>query len=333
MNTKLFTIIIPTYNRCTMLEESLQILIPQVRRYKDDVRLYVSDNASTDGTKNMVEECLLGGNSDILLYFCQKENLGAQNNFRHAVNAVDSDYVCLLGDDDIVFPNFVETVITILKGNPDIGVLNYNVMSVNYNLQKAALRAKNILGLNPIIYPSGKEFIYEHLRIPSLVSSNVFHRQRFIDQIDKIPVGTYPGYDWMAVLYYSCLSYKCIFIGFPLLLQRYPVEQRWAVDAPWYTIYGIGHLFKDLDEEIPGLYSHWIKHLEEECCGMLDYYLHIVAKNKELYSERYEKMSPYLGVKGYKTKFELYLKYPEKIANTLISLMSYPRRIAKKLSF
>lgn len=307
---KLFTIIIPTYNRCEMLKESLEIAIPQVRKFKEDVSLYISDNASTDNTKDVVDK-YLKENQDVLSYYRHQENVGGQNNFRHAVRAVDSEYVCLLGDDDILFPNFVETIVNLLKENEEVGVINYNVMSVNYKLNNACLRERNIKKLSTTIYPSGKEFIYEHLRIPSLVSSNVFHRKQFIEQIDKIPVGTYPGYDWMAVLYNSCLSHKCIFVGWPLLLQRYPQEQRWAIDAPWFYIYGFGRLFKDLDSQIPGLYEHWIEHSHKENYGMMNYLLQIVSQNKELYKERFDIMRPYMGTQEYETLFRLHLYHSQ----------------------
>jgi len=41
MNTYLFTIIIPTYNRRKMLDESLQMVIPQARKLERDVHVYV----------------------------------------------------------------------------------------------------------------------------------------------------------------------------------------------------------------------------------------------------------------------------------------------------
>ena len=293
MDSKLITIVIPTYNRCAMLDESLQIAIPQVRRFKDDVHLYVSDNASTDDTQNVMKK-YIQDNTDIMTYFRQNENIGAQNNFRHAVNTVDSKYVCLIGDDDVLFPNYVETIVNVLRDHPDVGFVNYNVLSVHYDLKKAYLREKDVLSLYPIEYDSGKDFILEHLEVPSLVSSNVFNRRAFVENMDTDPVGTYPGYDWFAVLYKSFLTSKCIYIGLPLLLQRIPSEQRWGKDFAWFMIYGLGKLFRDLDANNPGLEERWTNSFYIQKRNFFKYVLRIMADNKDLYRERYHMMLPYI---------------------------------------
>ena len=56
MDNSLLTIIIPTYNRCNDLEICLSYVIPQVKQYKDKVHIYISDNASTDNTSNLVQK-------------------------------------------------------------------------------------------------------------------------------------------------------------------------------------------------------------------------------------------------------------------------------------
>lgn len=331
--TILFTIIIPTYNRCQMLEESLQIAIPQVRRYKDDVSLYVSDNASTDDTQAVVAK-YLQGNEDIMSYFRQPENIGGQRNFRHAVKAVNSKYVCLLGDDDVLFPNYVETIVELLKGYPDVGLINCNMMSVNYEHNHARLREVNIKGLSPVVYDSGKTFIYEHLEVPSHISSNVFKRSKFIDSMDSFAIGTYPGYDWFCTLYKSCLESKCIFIGYPLQIEREPLIQRWATDAPWYYIYGLGKMFKELDKDIEGIYSHWINYSHGAGYSILKYLLQIVNSNKVLYRERFEDMRPYMGTSEFEKLFWQNLhhssKYIEFVNSPLLFTYLHTKRIIKR---
>ena len=316
---KLLTIIIPTYNRCKMLEESLQMAIPQIRRFDNDVNLYVSDNASTDDTKSMVEK-YLQENEDILSYYRQPENVGSEKNFRHAVKAVNSKYVCLIGDDDVLFPNYVETILSLLNEYKEIGVINYNVMSVSYEYKNANLREKDIRGLSPVFYSTGKDFIYNHLEVPSLMSSNVFNRELFVREIDTISIGTYPGYDWLAVLYKSCLQKKCMFVNIPLLLSRTPLEQRWIVDAPWFHIYGLGKLFMDMDCYVPRLFDHWKEYSQTTNKGSLNYILKIISRNKDLYNERFETMRPYMCSKEYEKQFRLRLYH----SDTYIDFVNSP---------
>ena len=96
---KLLTIIIPSFNRCNQLIENVNLVMSQVLRHTDQVRLYISDNASTDGTFNEMKKCQdkypIG-----FSYYRQPENITASPNFNHAVHAVNSEYVYILGDDD-----------------------------------------------------------------------------------------------------------------------------------------------------------------------------------------------------------------------------------------
>lgn len=312
----LFTIVIPTYNRCEMLKESLEMVLPQVRKCKEDVRLFISDNSSTDGTQELVEH-YLQTNGDILQYHRQLENIGAQANFRYAVRNVQSKYVCLLGDDDVVFPNYVETVVEILRKHPDVGLVNYNVLTVDYSLNNARLRQADIMGIQPIVYESGRNLIYDHLEIPSLISSNVFKREAFVKVLDTISVGTYPGYDWFAALYKSCLNTKCVFIGLPILLQRMPSEQRWQKDSPWYVIYGLGKLFRELDVDIPGLQERWGLSFYVNRQSWYKFELGMMSKHKELYRDRYDKMLEYISRSDSRKTFRLYMKYSTSYAEFL----------------
>lgn len=100
---KLLTIIIPTYNRCREVKENIEITLPQILEHKDKVRLYISDNASTDDTEKMIEK-YTDQYPDLVFYYRQPKNITASPNFNHAVHAVNSDYVHILGDDDLLMP-------------------------------------------------------------------------------------------------------------------------------------------------------------------------------------------------------------------------------------
>ena len=77
MDNLLLTIAIPTYNRGTLLKDALRTAIPQVRAFKDEVSIFVSDNASDDNTQTIVAE-FLQDNRDILTYHRHKKNIGSE---------------------------------------------------------------------------------------------------------------------------------------------------------------------------------------------------------------------------------------------------------------
>ena len=119
MEKYLLTVVVPTYNRAEILRMTLNFLIPQVLDHKDEVHIYISDNASTDNTKEVVDE-LIKENPGIITYFCQEKNLTASPNFNDAVHRVNTEYVYLLSDDDIVVPECISFMLKCIKENINI---------------------------------------------------------------------------------------------------------------------------------------------------------------------------------------------------------------------
>lgn len=92
-------IIVVTYNRKELLKENLDSLINQ--EYKD-FDIFVIDNASTDGTKEYIEEFLKLEN---VSYFNTGKNLGGAGGFNYGIRKVaeQKEYeYCWVMDDDTI---------------------------------------------------------------------------------------------------------------------------------------------------------------------------------------------------------------------------------------
>lgn len=302
MSNPIYTIIIPTHNRGELLKENLDTLLPQVRKYQDEVSIFVSDNASKDNTQEIVKP-YLEYNADILDYHRHEVNIGYAANFMFAVRNAKGKYVCLMGDDDIMFPNHVEMIVETLKKHPDVGVVNYNMLTVGYDLKHGSLHEQDIRSLGPVVYPSGKEFIMSHLAVPSHMSSNVFNREAFISCIQEFPNDEYAGYQWLITMYRSTLDKPCVFIGYPLSIQRLPIPKSWEEHEAWYQIYGFGSMFEELDKKIPGLYQRWREHVREDRQEELAHILISASEFKETNRKRFERMKPYMISPEYVEKF------------------------------
>jgi abequosyltransferase len=92
-NDKL-SIVIPTYNRDSFLDYSLETHIPLAKEF--NIPIYVLDNASPDSTKEIVSKWMK--RYEFLYYFRNQKNLGGDLNFELALNKPDTDYIWLLGD-------------------------------------------------------------------------------------------------------------------------------------------------------------------------------------------------------------------------------------------
>lgn len=107
------SICIPTYNRKRNLSELLDVLAELIG--EDNVEVIVSDNASTDGTKEYMEDLEQKGRFKNLRYHRNDENMGPDNNFLMCYKLAKGNYVWLLGDDDMIMGNIISIIIEVTK--------------------------------------------------------------------------------------------------------------------------------------------------------------------------------------------------------------------------
>jgi glycosyltransferase involved in cell wall biosynthesis len=103
MPDSFFTIIIPTRDRCDTLRYTLKTALSQ--EY-ENYRVIVSDNASTDGTRNMLEEI----SDPKLKYVNPGKRLSMSEHWEFALSHVTNGWVTILGDDDAILPGALQTV-------------------------------------------------------------------------------------------------------------------------------------------------------------------------------------------------------------------------------
>jgi glycosyltransferase involved in cell wall biosynthesis len=103
------SVAIPTYNRAETLRRQLGSLLGQIVGCQEDVEVVVSDNASSDGTATVVAE--MREHFPSLRYVRNEANLGAVRNIDLAVRACRAEYVWIVGDDDMLMPFAIESVV------------------------------------------------------------------------------------------------------------------------------------------------------------------------------------------------------------------------------
>jgi glycosyltransferase involved in cell wall biosynthesis len=113
MTRPLLAICIPTYNRAEPLGRLLDRLRDELGD-ATDVAVVVSDNASTDGTRQLL--AATAERMPSLRVHRQPENLGAHANHVWLVeHAPDCEYLCIFGDDDEPEPGAVAYVHDLLE--------------------------------------------------------------------------------------------------------------------------------------------------------------------------------------------------------------------------
>lgn len=124
MEHKLLTVAIPTYNRAKYLKRSLGSVVSQ---YDERIEIIVSDNASEDNTRQVVEEY---ASSVPIRYVRNEQNIGGEANFLQCYRMAAGDFILLLGDDDLIIENRLAVILDFLEKNPQSVWVFMNFISV-----------------------------------------------------------------------------------------------------------------------------------------------------------------------------------------------------------
>lgn len=115
---------IPTYNRPHLVREAVESLRAQTLR---DFRAVVSDNASPDGAGDMVRAYVEGLGDPRIRFVQQPDNGGEYGQGRYLFGeAGAADYFCILHDDDLLSPHYLERAVATLDAAPDAALFVAN---------------------------------------------------------------------------------------------------------------------------------------------------------------------------------------------------------------
>jgi len=192
----LLSIAIPTYNRAHFLENLLNNILPQARNSKERVEICISNNGSTDDTREVVMK-FKEKYPDLIRYNENKNNLGIDANILKAIEMCEGDFIWTFGDDDSIVDDGLNAVIYFIKNNykEDTGL--------------AVLRVKSYT----IDEQTGKEIIFSN----SLEKDKpeVFK----VDRKDIIGLG-FPTIAFISVLIFNNKLIKKMFAEDRALIER-----------------------------------------------------------------------------------------------------------------
>lgn len=142
------SVLIATYNRADLLGEAIE----SVRRQTyQDWEIIVSDDASSDNTKEVVEA--LAAEDLRIRYFRHEKNVGISKNRNSGLAAARGEYLAPLDSDDVwTDPTKLERQVAFLEAHPDHALVGTFVAaidatgapagSIDYETDDARIRAK-----------------------------------------------------------------------------------------------------------------------------------------------------------------------------------------------
>lgn len=314
MNNIKLSIIIPTYNGGDCINDSIESVLNQISKYSSETEFIIRDNCSTDNTPQIIQQ-KMQSNPGLIRYIKGDSFVESTQNFIESIKIANGEYILLLGDDDLLFPNFIEQTLYLLHKYPQVGLLYYNRITTSRDYSMEGKLKHKIFSF-PFykVYNEAKDFITNHISGPDFMSVNVFRKDNFLRHLN-FNKETYPGYNFYAIMLRCIEGYKCISIEVPMILQRVPYKREWSDCAALYIIGSLNHIFNDLDTVYPGVYDRWREHVKKD----LDIFneLACISLNRNLYKKKFWIMAPYLTT--IQTLYaQALIKYPKIITYPLI---------------
>jgi glycosyltransferase involved in cell wall biosynthesis len=134
----LVTIAIPTYNRLHYLKEAVQSALTQTY---PNIEVLISQDPTKDGLDESIQiwsQTLVNQNPKVR-YRCNSANLGLAGNWNVLADSAQGEYLVIIGDDDRLLPNFVETLVAAVLPSGQVAFSNHYII----NTQGEQLQAES----------------------------------------------------------------------------------------------------------------------------------------------------------------------------------------------
>lgn len=126
MSEPLVTVLVVTYNHLNTFEKAIESVLEQRTRF--DFKIWVLDDASTDGTSDLVR-LYAERYPDKVVPIIRPVNLGGIQNVFEALHKIDTKYYATLESDDFwCDPDKLQLQVDVLEGNPDCSMCCHNTL-------------------------------------------------------------------------------------------------------------------------------------------------------------------------------------------------------------
>lgn len=122
------TVCVATYNQRNLIETCLRSILDQ--KSDANVQLLVGDDASTDGTSEVVQALAIEYGSQ-LKHYLHESNLGAAANMCNLLARADGDFVARVDGDDYWLPGKLGRQLAYLHENPECMAVYTNAITVD----------------------------------------------------------------------------------------------------------------------------------------------------------------------------------------------------------
>lgn len=235
-NEKLLTIGIPTYNGSKYIASTLEKIFHQDSYDPELIEILISDNASTDNTRDIIEE-FQKRHPNSISYYLNNENIGYDRNVDNLFKKGDGKYVQILGDDDYYTSNSSLTEIIEQLRKNDFSVLLFSTI---FEIIDSDKKSTNIVAEENITCNSGDEFFLMSKWSTAAVSNVVIKK----DLWNSVDLTKYFGTQWIhigALVHILSNQSQSFIFSDPIITVR-TGNPRWESNFGNQYLAGLVHL-------------------------------------------------------------------------------------------
>lgn len=211
--SSVLSVCVITFNRAEFLKECLESFLPNASKH--GIPIFISDNASTDGTSEMVAEMQLCHSN--IFYHRNLENIGPSKNLFKVLSCSNTKFCWLFSDDDIIQGDPFPPILTGLSQDAELIVVN----AATYESDLAEVVEGRRLDIveNKEYSPGDHDrFLEETAFYTTFLGSLVLNRKSFMECAVRIPDDSYfPHFE-------GCLHYivnrKILLVAEPFIKIR-----------------------------------------------------------------------------------------------------------------
>jgi glycosyltransferase involved in cell wall biosynthesis len=251
-NNLLLSIAIPTYNRPDKLSCLLDSILCQYSPGMS-LEIVVSDNSPDRTTADLIDryKCCLP-----IRYVHHLRNIGGCRNFVFSVSASNASYCWLIGDDDMIVPGSISSILSVLSREPAVlGIVcGYSYQHEESRSQVKAGLANDSLAMfdtpnflsatiDQLVEKWEDTFFFTNLpALHTSILSCVFNRQLWLQHIsmitNKIPANDIPisdEFDSLDTIFPHALTWARMFIGRPVYVISRPMAYLFYGGQDWFA--------------------------------------------------------------------------------------------------
>jgi abequosyltransferase len=181
MNKPILSIVIPTFNRASLLKILLDSIVRDFSDWPADVELIVVDNASSDRTREVVLEVAARGVP--VQCVTNAENVGMDRNLAACFGLASGKYFWQIGDDDILFEGTAQSVLAICR-KTEFGILHLATAGFCDGAQGAMFATRIPVDLT--IRTIDRQTLFRSINVfLTFISANVINRQAVLEGLPR----------------------------------------------------------------------------------------------------------------------------------------------------